>query len=336
MLDNNSAKVQALTEGQKVTDSITVTVDDGHGGTATKTIVIDITGTNDAAVITPSTPGADKGTVKEDTIDTASGKLNVTDKDAGEAVFKPQTDFQGQYGKFSIDANGNWSFKLDNTAAAVQQLGAKDSLTESYTVTTADGTTSRVVITINGTNDLPTITGLVTGNVKEDGTLTTSGQLTKQDIDATDKHTWTVNNGGQGTYGTFTVDQTGKWTYVLDNNSAKVQALTEGQTVNDVIRITVDDGNGGTAYKDITVTITGTNDIAKISGQTSGTVIEDNTLLTSGKLTVSDADAGQSSVIAQNSVAGKYGTFSIDANGNWTYSLNNSLKAVQDLSLIHI
>ena len=60
-------------------------------------------------------------------------------------------------------------------------------------------------------------------------------------------------------------------------------------------------------------------------------MIEDNTLLSSGKLTVSDADAGQSSVVAQTNAAGKYGTFSIDANGNWTYSLNNSSQVVQDL-----
>ncbi|MBB1624924.1 hypothetical protein A9974_06700 [Achromobacter sp. UMC71] len=331
VLDNNSAKVQALAEGQKVTDTITVTVDDGNGGKATQTITIDITGTNDAAVITPSKPGDDKGTVKEDTTLTAVGKLDVTDKDAGQAQFKPQTDFQGKYGTFSIDANGNWTYKLDNDAKAVQQLGAKESLTETITVTTADGTTGQVVITINGTNDAPTVSGAATGDVKEDGNLTTTGQLTKADVDVNDKHTWSVNNDGKGAYGTFTVDQNGKWTYVLDNGSAKVQALTEGQTVTDTIKVTVDDGNGGTATKDITVTITGTNDIAKITGQATGTVIEDKTLQIAGKLTVSDADAGQSSVVAQASVAGKYGTFSIDANGNWTYQLNNSLKAVQDL-----
>ncbi|NEV09356.1 hypothetical protein GND97_31200, partial [Achromobacter xylosoxidans] len=106
VLDNDSAKVQALTEGQKVTDTITVTVDDGNGGTATQVITVDIAGTNDAAVITPSKPGDDKGTVQEDTTLTANGKLDIVDKDAGQASFKPQTDFQGQYGKFSIDANG--------------------------------------------------------------------------------------------------------------------------------------------------------------------------------------------------------------------------------------
>ncbi|CUK22706.1 Hemolysin IA [Achromobacter xylosoxidans] len=438
VLDNDSAKVQALTEGQKVTDTITVTVDDGNGGTATKTITVDITGTNDAAVITPSKPGDDKGTVQEDTTLTANGKLDIVDKDAGQASFKPQTDFQGQYGKFSIDANGNWSFKLDNDAKAIQQLGAKEHLTETFTVTSADGTTGKVVITINGTNDAPTISGTATGAVKEDGTQTVTGQLAKADVDVNDKHTWSLNNDGKGQYGTFTLDQSGKWTYVLDNNSAKVQALAEGQkatdsitvtvddgnggkatqvitiditgtndaptiggtatgavkedgtlvttgqltktdvdtndthtwsvnnegkgqygtftvdqngkwtytldnastkvqalkegeTVTDTIKVTVDDGHGGTAVKDITVTVTGTNDIAKITGQSTGAVIEDKTLVTTGKLTVSDADAGQSALIAQTNVAGKYGTFSIDANGNWTYTLNNSLKVVQDL-----
>ena len=44
---------------------------------------------------------------------------------------------------------------------------------------------------------------------------------------------------------------------------------------------------GGTATQEVTVTITGTNDIAKITGQSTGAVIEDKTLISSGKLTVS-------------------------------------------------
>ena len=60
--------------------------------------------------------------------------------------------------------------------------------------------------------------------MKEDGTLTTAGQLTKSDIDTNDTHTWSIANSGNGQYGKFTLDQTGKWTYTLDNASAKVQA----------------------------------------------------------------------------------------------------------------
>ncbi|MFY2002155.1 retention module-containing protein, partial [Achromobacter xylosoxidans] len=335
-LDNANPDVKALKDGEHLTDTITVTVDDGHGGKATQVITITVDGTSDGAVITPSKPGDDKGTVQEDTTLTASGKLDVVDPDAGEAVFRPQTDFQGQYGKFSIDANGNWSFKLDNDAKAIQQLGAKDHLTETFTVVTADGTTGQVTITINGTNDAPTISGVATGAVKEDAADTTvSGQLAKQDVDATDKHTWSVNNEGKGQYGTFTVDQNGKWTYMLDNDSAKVQALTEGQKVTDTITVTVDDGNGGTATQVITVDITGTNDAAVITpskpGDDKGTVQEDTTLTANGKLDIVDKDAGQASFKPQTDFQGQYGKFSIDANGNWSFKLDNDAKAIQQL-----
>ena len=129
--------------------------------------------------------------------------------------------------------------------------------------------------------------------VKEDATDTTvSGQLTQHDVDATDKHTWSVNDGGKGTYGAFTVDQTGKWTYTLDNTSKDVQALAEGQKVTDTITVTVDDGHGGTATQTITIEITGANDAPTITGEATGGVKEDAADTTvSGQLTPQDVDA---------------------------------------------
>ncbi|MFY2858248.1 VCBS domain-containing protein, partial [Achromobacter xylosoxidans] len=323
-----------LKDGEKVTDTITVTVDDGHGGTATKTITVDITGTNDAAVITPSKPGDDKGTVQEDTTLTANGKLDIVDKDAGEATFNPQTDFQGQYGTFSIDANGNWSFKLDNDAKAIQQLGAKESLTETFTVTSADGTTGQVVITINGTNDAPTITGAATGDVTEDGAKAVSGQLTQHDVDVNDKHTWSLDNDGKGQYGSFTLDQNGKWTYTLDNDSAKVQALAEGQKATETITVTVDDGNGGKATQVITVTVTGTNDAPTITGTATGQIQEGSNQDVSGQLTKHDVDTNDTHTWSLNNDGkGQYGSFTLDQNGKWTYKLDNAnpdVKALKD------
>ena len=90
---------------------------------------------------------------------TANGKLDVVDPDKGEAVFKPQTDTAGTHGKFSIDANGNWKYELNNSDPKVQALGAGEKLTETFEVVTADGTKGTVTITVNGTNDAPTITG---------------------------------------------------------------------------------------------------------------------------------------------------------------------------------
>ena len=332
-LDNSNAKVQALAEGQTATDTIIVTVNDGKGGTATQEITVTITGTNDA----PTIGGVATGAVTEDAAVTiVTGQLTKTDVDATDThTWSIANNGNGQYGKFTLDQTGKWTYVLDNGSTKVQSLAAGQTVTDTITVTISDGkggtATKDITITITGANDNPTIGGVATGAVKEDGTLTTAGQLTKSDIDTNDTHTWSIANSGNGQYGKFTLDQTGKWTYTLDNASAKVQALTEGQTVTDTITVTVNDGKGGTATQEITVTITGTNDVAKITGQSTGAVIEDNTLLSSGKLTVSDADAGQSSVVAQTNAAGKYGTFSIDANGNWTYSLNNSSQVVQDL-----
>ncbi|PWY50888.1 hypothetical protein DK459_07520, partial [Achromobacter sp. RW408] len=290
--------------------------------------------TNDAAVITPSKPGDDKGTVQEDTTLTANGKLDIVDKDAGEATFKPQTDFHGQYGTFSIDANGNWSFKLDNDAKAIQQLGAKESLTETFTVTSADGTTGQVVITINGTNDAPTITGAATGDVTEDGAKAVSGQLTQHDVDVNDKHTWSLDNDGKGQYGSFTLDQNGKWTYTLDNDSAKVQALAEGQKATETITVTVDDGNGGKATQVITVTVTGTNDAPTITGTATGQIQEGSNQDVSGQLTKHDVDTNDTHTWSLNNDGkGQYGSFTLDQNGKWTYKLDNAnpdVKALKD------
>ena len=166
---------------------------------------------------------------------------------------------------------------------------------------------------------------------------TVSGQLTQHDVDTTDKHTWSVNNDGKGTYGSFTVDQNGKWTYTLDNASKNVQALAEGQKVTDTITVTVDDGHGGKATQTITVDITGTNDAPTLSGTATGNVTEDGTTTATGKLDVADIDTKDTHTwTVGNDGKGEYGTLKVDQNGNWTYELDNTSDKVQALSLIHI
>ncbi|ALM83293.1 VCBS domain-containing protein, partial [Bordetella sp. N] len=335
-LDNAAA--QALTTKDHIQETYTVKVDDGHGGTDTKSVTVTINGTDDGAIITPHAVGADAGTVKEDTTLTTSGKLDIVDPDAGQAVFVAQTNAAGQHGTFSITSDGTWTYNLNNTDPAVQALGVNESMTEKFTVTSADGTSSTVTVTIQGTNDAPTInapTGSTAGSVTEDGTQTASGQFSKTDIDANDTHTWTVDGNAKGTYGTFSVDQTGKWTYTLDNAAA--QALTTKDHIQETYTVKVDDGHGGTATKSVTVTINGTDDAAVITphavGADAGTVKEDTTLTTSGKLDIVDPDAGQAVFVAQTNAAGQHGTFSITSDGTWTYNLNNTDPAVQALGV---
>ena len=84
---------------------------------------------------------------------TTGGTLVISDADAGESAFVAQASTAGAYGSFTLAANGAWSYTASNSSAAIQALGAGDTLTETFTVTSVDGSTSTVVVTINGSND---------------------------------------------------------------------------------------------------------------------------------------------------------------------------------------
>ena len=78
-LDNSNPNTNALAQGESATDVFSYTASDGHGGTATTTLSIAITGTNDAPVITG---GATTGSVTEDgPATTATGQLTAVDPD---------------------------------------------------------------------------------------------------------------------------------------------------------------------------------------------------------------------------------------------------------------
>ncbi|WP_260678512.1 VCBS domain-containing protein [Vibrio fluvialis] len=120
---------------------------------ASNEVAILANGANDGAKIT----GDDSGSVTEDAADnTATGTLLASDVDNTDNVFQAQTDAAGQYGTFSVDANGKWTYVLDNSNETVDALNVDSTpLTETFTVKSADGTEQQVTITINGANDAP-------------------------------------------------------------------------------------------------------------------------------------------------------------------------------------
>ncbi|MBJ6911641.1 VCBS domain-containing protein, partial [Vibrio cholerae] len=88
-LNNEHKDVQALdSQSDPVTRVITGTTADG----TTHDVTVTITGSDDKAVVTPSKEGDDAGAVQEDVTTVATGKLDVVDPDAGEAVFVTQTN----------------------------------------------------------------------------------------------------------------------------------------------------------------------------------------------------------------------------------------------------
>nr|WP_290065325.1 VCBS domain-containing protein [Aeromonas bestiarum] len=105
-----------------------------------------------------------------------------------------------------------------------------------------------------------------------------------------------------------------------------VQYLGQGETKVETFVVKSLDGTEHT----VTITITGVNDSAVISGADTGAVTEDaspDVLTDSGVLTVTDVDgADEAKFIAGNGVAstGALGNLSIAENGTWSYNVDNS------------
>jgi VCBS repeat-containing protein len=212
----------------------------------------------------------------------------------------------------------------------VQALKAGELVTDSLVVSSVDGSASATLtVSITGTNDVATLGGTLSGAVQEDVTLTAGGTITVTDADA-------GQSGIQppatlkGTYGTYAIDATtGIWSYALNNAAANVQALKGGQVVTDTVQLRSIDGGTSQA---LTVTITGTNDPATITGTATGAVKEDGTLTAGGALKVTDVDTGEAGFRVPASLAGTYGAFTFNTtSGAWTYALNNTAAAVQSL-----
>ncbi|MBR0823796.1 VCBS domain-containing protein, partial [Bradyrhizobium liaoningense] len=63
------------------------------------------------------------------------------------------TPSAGGYGTFTMTAAGVWTYALDTANCAVQALSSCETLTDTFTVTSIDGTEQTITITIHGADD---------------------------------------------------------------------------------------------------------------------------------------------------------------------------------------
>ncbi len=156
-LDDGNPAVQALKACDTLTDSFTVTT---IGGTP-QVVTVTIQGSDDPAVVSGDTHGCvvEAGGVHNAThgVPTAIGLFTDTDVDDPSntfvAVTCPQTSDHG-YGSFTMTACGTWTYSLDEGNPAVKALNACGTLTDTFTVTTIDGTAQTVTVTIQGADDV--------------------------------------------------------------------------------------------------------------------------------------------------------------------------------------
>ena len=167
-------------------------------------------------------------------------------------------------------------------------------------------------------NNIAYISGTPTGSAIEDSSTTASGTLTVTDADSGEAVLIAQSSvAGVNGYGSFTVTAAGAWTYTLSTTNATIQALGAGVTTTDTLTVYSADG---TDSQKITVTITGTNDAAVISGTTTYSLTETNAVLTtSGTLTSTDVD-GTANLFTAETVSGTYGSLTMLTTGAWTYT----------------
>src|SRR5207244_1162852 len=124
----------------------------------------------------------------------SSGTLTINDIDSP-ATFVTQAGTVGTYGAFAIGANGAWTY---TASSAHNEFVAGTTYTDTFAVTSADGTATSVKINILGTNDASVLTTLINtspdcGDAMQGQTMSDSGSFT--DSDATDTHSVTIKWG---------------------------------------------------------------------------------------------------------------------------------------------
>src|SRR5260221_402504 len=235
------------------------------------TVQVTINGTNDAAVLSSATVALAETNAPL----TSGGTLTVSDVDDAQS-FVPQTNIAGAYGGFSIAADGTWTYAANS---AFDNLNVGQSVSDTFTVASADGTTSTVQVTINGTNDAAVVSSATVSVAESNAPLTTGGTLTVSDVD--DPQTFVAQTNVAGANCTVSIAINGSWTYTA--NSA-FDNLNVGQSVSDTFTVASADGTTST----VQVTINGTNDAAVLSSATVALAETNAPLTTGGTLTVAD------------------------------------------------
>ena len=159
-----------------------------------------------------------------------------------------------------------------------------------------------------------------------------------------------VGSAISGTYGTFTLNQDGSYSYDVTGNAATI-ALADGATVTDTFSYKVrdDETNAGSKAIDIgtiTFTITGINEgptavndtITISTGVGSATVTNgsaddldgndsdgDGDSLTITNFAAGSTEGSGTTFAAGSEITGTYGTLTLNADGSYSYTISSTL-----------
>ena len=289
-------------------DSAVILVDDGNGGTVTKTLNFD----TKVSAPTINTTIID---LKED--NQASDSVDVLNPVGGVLTYEILSSSAN--GSFSVDTDGNYIYNPN------QDYNGSDSVTLKVTNEYGLSATSIITLDIEAVNDAPiahedsaTTSENATLTLKIDDILVNDTDVDKNDTMALTDITTPANKG------TVTFD-TASGNIVFKPGS-DFNHLAEGASEEVLLTYTIADAAGAASTSTVKLTITGTNDAPVIESITPITVYEDDTLVT-GKINATDVDDNATVLFSTTAtVAG----FKLNADGS--YSFNPADTAYQSLA----
>ncbi len=271
--------------------------------------------------------------------------------DNNPATFVAQTNVAGTNGVFNIGTDGAWSYVANS---AFDSLNVGQSVSDTFTVASNDGTTSAVTVTINGTNDAP-VTQVDIATVVEGSILSNPTNVLSNDSDVdssiivsqfaqSSTGTGAVTANGVSTItttlgGTVLMNANGSYTY-----TAPALSHTSGNTITDSFYYKAGDGSAESAWTQVTISVTDTAPIASadadnvgIGGDIFGSVITGAGGSTSTGADTIGADATQVSSVVYNgttystftsgnlTINAAHGTLVINQNGTYNYHSTETL-----------
>ncbi len=318
---------------------ITVTGDDGNGGTVTDTFILTPSNTapvaqDDAVTVAEKAPAS--GNVLDNDADGGNDTDALTISQVGEDaanVGQPTAGDNG--GQFTVNADGSYDFA---PGADFDDLAVGESRTTTISYQVSDGQggvdTATLSVTVTGTNDVPVAvadTNLTTENNSVSGDVL----LNDSDVDASDILSVSqvgedAANVGQPTAGDnggqFTVNADGSYDFAP---GADFDDLAVGESRTTAISYQVSDGQGGVDTATLSVTVTGTNDVPVAVVDTNLTT-ENNSV--SGDVLLNDSDVDASDILSvsqvgedaanvgQPTAGDNGGQFTVNADGSYDFA----------------
>ncbi|KGF80445.1 hypothetical protein IA69_18935, partial [Massilia sp. JS1662] len=286
-LNNAGQAVQALKQGDTVTDVFGYGATDGSAG-ATTTLTITVTGSNDAPIVGAAVTG---NATEDGAAVTLDALANASDPDANatlSVVNVPATLPAG----VTYNA-GSHTFTLDPSNAAYQALAQGQTTTVSVTYGVSDGTATTSATAswiVTGANDGPVVSGAVTGTATEDGAAVVLNALAGA-ADADGGTALNVVNVPATLPAGVTYDAA-THSFSLDPSNTAYQSLAQGQTTTVAVTYGVSDGTDTTSAT-ASWTVAGANDAPVVTGAVTGNATEDGSAVALDALAnAADVDGG--------------------------------------------